>query len=153
MVTNGYKHPSVWKYLFILSGSHGGWSQQNLSQYICECITRPPSIVISLYMLNKGQRGFQRMQGRFCISHPSPNPLLPFCLVLMGHCLGQEKLLSSQEYDQTTSSSDDQAVTNIVMDAFASNLLMLPYWPICTHWANSLQMLQKILATIFPGNG
>lgn len=67
------------------------------------------------------------MQGRFCISHPSPNPLLPFCLVLMGHCLGQEKLLSSQEYDQTTSSSDDQAVTNIVMDAFASNLLMLPY--------------------------
>lgn len=70
--------------LFILRGSHGGWYRLNFSQYRCENVTRPPSIAILLYILNKGQWGFWRLWGRFCISQPSLNLLFPFCLVWMG---------------------------------------------------------------------
>ena len=74
--------------LFILRGFHGGWYQLNFSQYRYESITRPPSIAILWYMLNKGQCGFWKLWGRFCISHPSLNLLFPFCLVCMGLALG-----------------------------------------------------------------
>lgn len=71
-------------YLFVLRESHSGWYQLILSQYRCESITRPPNVVILVYVKNKGQWGFWRLWGKSCISYPALNLLFPFSVVWMG---------------------------------------------------------------------
>lgn len=61
--------------------------------------------------------------------------------------------LSSRKYGQAIPRSDEQAVADIDVDAFASNVQMLLYWSLCIHRTNSLQMLQETFAMILPGKG